>query len=51
MNGNVFLFCIIMLLDLGYAVLCLSKIIKLFILNDYKQNKKEEEQKKRSDKK
>lgn len=42
MNGNVFLFCIIMLLDLGFAVLCLSTIIKLFIINDYKQIKKEE---------
>ncbi len=44
MNGNVFLFCIIMLLDLGFAVLCFSKIIKLFIINDYKQIKKKEKE-------
>lgn len=42
MNGNIFLFCIIMLLDLGFAVLCFSTIIKLFIINDYKQIKKKE---------
>lgn len=46
MNGNIFLFYIIMLLDLGFAVLCFSKIIKLFIINDYKQMKKKEKQKK-----
>lgn len=48
MDGNVFLFCIIMLLDLGFAILCFSTIIKLFIINAYKQIKKEEKQKKGS---